>query len=203
MATSAKARDRVDDGTRPAMDPERRTRKLDKAIRRRVPVRVERVIPGADPIAGIVLASSPAWTLLAVTRDTVLDGFNAVRTADIARIRRTDDEDSLTVRALRRRGQWPVPADAVAAHVGDIGELLDAIGRRHGLVALHRERHRTDACWIGAVAALGRKAVRLHEVDPEAVWHTEPRGFRYRHITRVGFAGTYERALREFAGPRP
>ncbi|MFE1317292.1 hypothetical protein [Kitasatospora phosalacinea] len=185
---------------RPA-DPEAVRRKLERAARTGRLVRLRRSFPGTDPVEGFVLGTNPRWTLLAPCQDVLLDGFTAVRTPDIDRVKRAGDEDSLTVRALRRRGQWPVEDPEVPC--GGLRELLPAASARYGLVAVELERRAPGAGWIGSVLGLGRRTVRLHEVDPRARWHDGPSKFRLAEITRVSFAGRYEQTLLEFAGPRP
>ncbi|MFE2430820.1 hypothetical protein ACFXJ5_29275 [Streptomyces sp. NPDC059373] len=63
-------------------------------------VRIRRSIPHADPIEGFVLDVSESWTLLARCVDLRLDGWTAVRTADITRVKRLGGGDSMTVRVL-------------------------------------------------------------------------------------------------------
>ncbi|GLW54491.1 hypothetical protein [Kitasatospora phosalacinea] len=187
--------------TRPAGADGAVPRKLDRAVRTGHLVRLHRSLPGADPVEGFVVATNPAWTLLAPCRDVLLDGFTAVRTPDVARVKRVGDEGSLTVRALRRRGQWPVQEPGVSC--GDLRELLVAASARYGLVVLEFEHRDPGASWIGSVLGLGRRTVRLREVDTRARWHDGPSKFRLAEITRVSFAGRYDQALLEFAGPRP
>jgi hypothetical protein len=183
--------------------PARVADRLDGAIRTGSPVRLHRSIPGAERIDGFVVAATDAWTLLAHCPEVDLDGWTAVRTTDIAKVGLRGDPTSLTVRALRRRGHWPVVPPEQALALDSLPLLLESADRGFGLVALHAERKRPDVCWIGAVAGLRRKSVRLLEVDTEARGETEPTRFPCRHITRVDFGGRYEETLREFAGPRP
>ncbi|MFC8719588.1 hypothetical protein [Kitasatospora sp. NPDC057198] len=186
--------------TRPA-DPDAVPRKLERAARTGHLVRVRRSFPGADPVEGFVLGTNPRWTLLAPCRDVLLDGFTAVRTPDVDRVKRAGDEESLTVRALRRCGRWPVQEPEVP--YGGLRELLPAASARYGLVMLEFEHRDPGAGWIGAVLGLGRRTVRLREVDTRARWHDGPSKFRLAEITRVSFAGRYDQALLEFAGPLP
>lgn len=182
-------------------DPDAILRKLSRAIGTGHLVLIDRSIRRADSVQGFVVGANKAWTLLAHCQDVLLDGFTAVRTSDISRVKRSGDEDSLTVRALRRRGQWPVEQPQVT--LDDLRELFVTGSARYGLVVVHVEHQAAGMCWIGSVAGLGRKTVRLHEVDPQARWHDEPSKFRLKDITQVGFAGRYERTLEEFAGGVP
>ncbi|WP_431676680.1 hypothetical protein [Kitasatospora sp. KL5] len=201
MASNGKGSDV--DGAGPDAGADRVQRRLDRAVRSGELIRIRRGIRGADRIEGFAVAATPGWTLLAVCTDIQLDGFAAVRTADITEVRRRGGDTCLTVRALRRRGQWPVRLPGPALPLDGLTGLLEAAGRGFGLVAVSRERQAPDACWIGAVAELRPKSLRLHEVDTDAHWHTGVSKFRFKDITRVDFGGRYERTLREFAGPRP
>ncbi|GAA5022613.1 hypothetical protein [Kitasatospora paranensis] len=183
--------------------PARVADRLDRAIRTGAPVRLHRSITGAERIDGFVVAATGAWTLLAHCPEVDLDGWTAVRTGDITKVRLHGDPTSLAVRALCRRGRWPVAAPAQALALDSLPLLLESAGRDFGLVTLHAEGKRPDVCWIGAVVGLRRKSVRLLEVDTEARWEAEPTRFPSKHITRVDFGGRYEETLREFAGPRP
>ncbi|MGW0551369.1 hypothetical protein [Streptomyces altiplanensis] len=189
------------DATDDDHDHDRVLRRLDRAVGRGDLVRVHRSIRSADRIEGFVVGTTPAWTLLAPCTDVQLDGWAAVRTSDITRVRRRGDGTSLTVRALRRRGQWPVRMPGHAVPLDDLPALVEAACRDFGLISLHAERHVPDACWIGTVTGLRPKSLRLREVDPGARWATDATKFRLKDITRVGFDGRYERTLREFAGP--
>ncbi|MCU7826685.1 hypothetical protein [Kitasatospora sp. DSM 101779] len=189
-------------GASPGADTDRLLRRLDRAVRSGELIRVGRSIRGADRIDGFAVAASPGWTVLAVCTDVQLDGWSAVRTADITEVRRRGDDTCLTIRALRRRGQWPVRPPLPAVPPDDLPGLLQAAGRGFGLIAVGRERQQPDACWIGAVAELRPKSLRLHEVDPDARWHPDVSGFRFKDITRIDFGGRYEQTLQEFAGPR-
>ncbi|MFF8830923.1 hypothetical protein [Streptomyces sp. NPDC015131] len=191
MTTNEPRRARDDEGVR---------RRLDKAVRTGRLVRLHRSIPDAERLEGFVVGTGPAWTLLAVCSDIRLDGWAAVRTPDITKVRRRGDETSLTVRALRRSGQWPVRMPDPAVELDDLPALVRSAGEGFGLVAVHAEHRDPDCCWIGAPVRLRRASLRLREVDPDARWSDEPTTFRFRDITRVDFGDHYARVLREFAG---
>ncbi|WP_093797275.1 hypothetical protein [Streptomyces sp. Wb2n-11] len=184
-----------------AADNDRVLRRLDRAAGRGDLVRVHRSTRSADRIDGFVVGTTPAWTLLAPCTDVQLDGWAAVRTPGITKVCRRGDGTSLTARALRRRGQWPVRMPAHAVPLDGLPALVEAACRDFGLISLHAERHAPDACWIGAVTGLRPRSLRLREVDPGARWSTDATKFRFKDITRVGFGGRYEQTLREFAGP--
>ncbi|MFD4658923.1 hypothetical protein ACFWP2_25205 [Kitasatospora sp. NPDC058444] len=176
---------------------------LERARREGRPVRLRRSVPGADRLEGFVLGTGPVWTLLAACTDHRLDGWTAVRTADLHKVGDQGGPESLTVRALRRRGLWPVRPPGADLPLDDLPGLLTAACAEYGLIALHTERLDPDACRVGTVTALRPASLRLHEVDPEARWYPEPTKFRLRDVTRVDLGDHYTSVLREFAGPRP
>lgn len=186
-----------------APELDRILRRLDRAVRSGDLVRVHRKACGGERIEGFVVAATPGWTLLAVCDDIQLDGWAAVRTADITKVRRTGDGNSLTVRVLRSRGEWPVPAPGPADSLHDLPALAEAACEGFGLVGLYRERQRPEACWIGEVVGRRPKSLGLLEIDPDACWYPAATKFRLKDVTRVDFGGHYQRTLREFAGPRP
>ncbi|MFI5528418.1 hypothetical protein ACIA8O_07615 [Kitasatospora sp. NPDC051853] len=182
-------------------DPAAILRKLTRAALTGHLVRLHRTIDGTDPVEGFVLGAAPGWTLLAECRDLRLDGFTALRTTDLARVRKRGGPDSLTVRALRRHGRWPVAVPPMA--LDDLPTLLADAHQLHGLLSVHLERETTEALWIGAVTRVGRKNLHLHQIDPEARWHDHPSKFPLAEITRVTFGSHYERTLAEFAEAPP
>ncbi len=184
-------------------DPDRVRRRLERAVRTGGPVRTHRSIPGADRIDGFVVAVTDAWTLLACRVNLTLDGWTALRTSDIVRVERDGGPTCLAVRVLEHREQWPVRTPGGGLPLDELPALAEAACERYGLISLHTEFLRTDACWIGAVAELRPRSLRLHQVGTEARWYPAPTKFRHRDITRVEFGGQYEQTLREFAGPRP
>ncbi|MEV8533825.1 hypothetical protein [Streptomyces sp. NPDC051211] len=175
--------------------------RLDEAVGSGALVRLRRSMPGAERLEGFVVGTGTEWTLMAVCKDIQLDGWAAVRTADITKVRRRGDETCLTVRALRRRGEWPVRAPVPAVPLDGLPALADAASRGFGLISLHAERQVPDACWIGEVTELRPKSLRIREVDTEAQWRSTPSRFRFKDVTRVDFGGRYEQTLREFSGP--
>ncbi|WP_329095000.1 hypothetical protein [Streptomyces sp. NBC_01439] len=165
-------------------------------------VRVHRsAIRGADRLDGFVVGTSAAWTLMALCSDVQLDGWAAVRTADVTKVGWRGGMDCLTVRALRRRGRWPARAPEPELALNGLADLAEGASRAFGLVSLHVERDAPDSCWIGEVAAVRPKSLRLREIDTEARWHPRLSKFPFEDVTRVGFGGRYERTLLEFARP--
>ncbi|MFE4361186.1 hypothetical protein [Kitasatospora sp. NPDC056800] len=176
---------------------------LDRARAEGRLVRLHRTLPGADRLEGFVLGTGPVWTLLATCTDHRLDGWSAVRTAGLRKVRDRGGEEGLTVRALRRRGLWPVRPPGADLPLDDLPGLLTAACAEYGLITLHTEHLDPDVCRVGTVTGLRPRSLRLHEVDTEARWYPEPTKYRLRDVTRVGLGDHYTSVLREFAGPRP
>ncbi|WP_316527146.1 hypothetical protein [Kitasatospora brasiliensis] len=176
---------------------------LDRAQAEGRLVRLRRTLPGADRLEGFVLGTGPVWTLLANCVDHRLDGWTAVHTCSLHKIRDRGGEESLTVRSLRGRGLWPVPPPRAELPLDEHSGLIAAASAAYGLIALHAEFIDPDVCRVGTVTELRPRSLRLHEVDPEARWYPKPTKYRLRDITRVDLGGHYTDVLREFAGPRP
>jgi hypothetical protein len=177
--------------------PKKPADRLARAADKQRFVRIHRSIKGTDPLAGFVLNSSPEWTLLATTSDLRTDGFAAVRTADITRVSRRDND--LIVRVLRRRGPWPLthpPLDLTA-----LPALLRDAAVHHPLLVLHLERIDPEVCWVGTPVEFRPKSFRVREISPGARWIEEPVKYRYRDISRIDFGSHYENTLAEFARP--
>ncbi|MEV0094066.1 hypothetical protein [Streptomyces sp. NPDC050738] len=177
--------------------PKKITSRLARAAAKQRFVRVHRSIEGADTLDGFVLATSPAWTLLSTASDLRNDGFSAIRTTDITRVGRRDND--LTVRVLRQRGHWP-PAHP-PLDLTDLPGLLRDAAAHHPLLCLHLERQNPDACWVGTPVEFRPKSFRVREIDPRAHWIEMPVKYRYKDISRIDFGGHYEKTLAEFAQP--
>ncbi|MEV6653222.1 hypothetical protein [Streptomyces sp. NPDC051219] len=65
--------------------------------------------------------------------------------------------------------------------------------------AFHEENRAPDSCWVGRPVGYRAKSFGVLKVDPEARWAQTPSAFRFKHLTRIGFGGHYERTLAEFA----
>ncbi|MFG2908258.1 hypothetical protein ACGF13_24725 [Kitasatospora sp. NPDC048286] len=176
---------------------------LDRAQAEGRLVRLRRTLPGADRLEGFVLGTGPVWTLLANCVDHRLDGWTAVLTCTLHKVRDRGGPETLTVRALRGRGLWPVPVPGTELPLDDLSGLLATASAEYGLIALHAEVLDPDVCRVGTVTELRPRSLRLHEVDPEARWYPKPIKYRVRDVTRVDLGTHYVDVLREFAGPRP
>jgi ribosomal protein S18 acetylase RimI-like enzyme len=130
-----------------------------------------------------------------------LDGFVAVRAADIRSVRASRWQ-SFTRGVAERQGTWP-PSAPDGLDLTTTRGLVRTVGVAAPLVSLSKEHRSTSSCRIGSPTSLGRRSVWLLEVDPDARWDPHATRFRYRDLTRIEFLGAYERDLRRAAGPRP
>lgn len=144
-------------------------------------------------IRGYVLDIGPEWFLLSLVSDRIrYDGFECFRLEDIQAVR-PDPYAKFVETALAKRGEQRPPKPPV--NVENIDQLLLSAGRAFPLVAVHLERMKSDACWIGQVTNIERRRLSLLEINPDATWDEEPREHRIEDITRVSFGGDYENAL--------
>lgn len=165
---------------------------------------VERAqLDDGDEVEGFVIATSRAWTLLAAVVNMTLDGFTAVRTTDISRVRRRGSQD-LMRRWLKRHGPWPPPSPA-GEHfpLDEPSSIIMAASKHYGLVRLLEEAMDPGYAFIGLPDTFGRKSVRMHEIDSRARWTGGTTKFRYADITRIDFNDRYNLVLAALGGDHP
>ncbi|MEC3977823.1 hypothetical protein [Amycolatopsis sp. H20-H5] len=163
-------------------------------------LRIERVIPRADPVEGYVLDVGTEWVLLATLDPAlVLDGFTAVRIADIS-VAGKQTARAFIRRALELHGEWPPSSPAGEIPLDHPGELLAALGAGRPLVTIHVERDVPDVCYIGSPGKVGRRKLHLREVSYRAKWDEETSKWSLADLTRIEFGRRYEQALFDIAG---
>jgi hypothetical protein len=176
--------------------------RLEQAASDTVAVRVSRRIKGSDRLEGFVVGIGRAWLLLAVLDpDTHLNGYAAVRLADVSKVKLRAGVDGLAGRALAARGQWP-PA-GVALPLDEAAGLVRTAAEVAPLVGLLTEEDDPNAIVIGRPVRLGKRSVRLLEIDPDARWAGEPSRWAYADVTRVDLLDRYQEALALVGGPPP
>ena len=167
-------------------------------------VRLRRGITGAHDLDGYVVDIGTKWVLLArVDPMVVLDGFVAVRIADVAKVAERTSSAHFVRRALEIRGAWPPDRAVPALDLDGRRALLSSAGAQYPLITLHIEKSRPDACWIGAFHGFGGRQVGLVCVTTNARWEDDVTGFRVSDVTRVDVGGRYDGALGQVAGPPP
>jgi hypothetical protein len=182
----------------PVADAVRRAR---KAVETGRLVDVGRSIPGTHPITGFVLAVSESLVLMAEVNDAVfLDGYRVLRLRDLVAVTAPLNESFVTeALALRDVRVDPLPwidLGSMAATCASVDEHTDL------LVVLATEHDHPDEVYIGKVAAVTGKNVKLREIDPQGDWHSRLTKYSHLGISSVGFGDRYSRALRDVAGAR-
>jgi hypothetical protein len=168
-------------------------------------VHVRRSIRDAIDIDGFVVATSPAWTLLArLIPDTMqLDGYVAIRTRDVSRVRVwVGEPETFAIRALQRAGEWP-PAVPDPFPLDSTASVLAAAATMAPLVHLETEVADPDRAMIGRVLRIAGDEVLLREIDAEAEWDPEPTAYPLDDVTLVDVGGRYDAALYAVGGEPP
>ncbi len=169
-----------------------------RALEAREHVRLRRRPRFAQDLDGFVVGVGAKWALLQNTRDGGhLDGWIAVRVADVRRIRA---HDSFERRVAERQSEWP-PAPPLPVALDRTADLLRSVAAEP-LIGIEKERERS-AQWIGTVEGVDHGRVWLHEIDPQARWKGRELGYRLRAITRVQLRTEYLNALASVAPVQP
>ncbi|NGO75309.1 hypothetical protein G6045_06395 [Streptomyces sp. YC504] len=181
-----------------------RQRLLRRAVNERWVVRVERegLVPG-EPLVGFALASGRDWTLLLLVTDSMLDGYALVRTRDVTDVRTRGKRD-VDRRWTKKHGTWPPPPPAGGSFaLGGTRELVAQVAAAYPLVTVFQEELDPDIALIGKVTSLGKKSLRLQEIDSTAEWRRTTTKLRYNDITRLDFADHYNGVLLDLGGEAP
>lgn len=177
--------------------------RLERARERTELVRVRRDIRRAERISGYVVALGESWVLLAALEGGIeLDGYTAVRLADVESIKRDKEGEDFARRALELARQWP-PLAPAGIVLEDDPSLVASAARAAGLIALYEEHSDPEVCHIGKARDWNKRSVTLLEVDTDAHWQEEATKFKFADLSRVDFGGRYERVLERLAGPAP
>jgi hypothetical protein len=146
---------------------------------------------------GWTVGFSQEWTLIQVYDDAQCKGWSAIRTGDIHAI---TTDDSIVSRALALWGEQPKSFPEL--DLSSLAALLGTVHHYFPLVTLHFEVIDPGVCYIGRVVRLGKRAVTLREIEPDASWDATLHKYPYSTITRVDFGGRYEDALWLFGGEK-
>ncbi|MGY5125398.1 hypothetical protein [Streptomyces nigrescens] len=177
-------------------------RQLQEAAEKHQFTHLVRALPGSDELEGFVVEVTPSWTVIAECNRLALDGFVALRTRDIVKVRRRGSRD-LMVRWLQQHGPWPPPGPRGALSHTDVRSLVESVSRHYHLIAVFEEDLDPDVVCIGAPVRFGEKRLKLLEVNPKARWASAPTSFHYDDITRIDFGDRYNTILDALAGPPP
>lgn len=167
-------------------------------------VRLVRRPKSADLLDGFLVGVGSELAMLHVLDDhaMALNGYAVVRCRDIRWWR---PDTSFTSRALRLLGQAPVAPDGVA--LDDWPSLLRWAAARYPLLGIEDEFKAPGCLRIGTIRKLGKRALRLDTVGPDARPGRTLR-YPYSDITCVSFGDGYSAALakvvaHEAADPAP
>ncbi|MYT11165.1 MULTISPECIES: hypothetical protein [unclassified Streptomyces] len=177
-------------------------RQLQEAAEKHQLTHLERALPGSDELEGFVVEVTPSWTVIAECNRLALDGFVALRTRDIVKVRRQGPRD-LMVRWLQREGPWPPPGPHGPLAQTDFRPLVESVSRNYHLIAVFEEDLDPGVVYIGAPVRFGKRRLKLLEVNPKARWASAPTSFHYDDITRIDFGDRYNTILDTLAGPPP
>ncbi len=141
---------------------------------------------------GYVVAVGSRLVLFAIVDEGArLNGFETHVIGNLRRVKPAPHAGFME-EALSRRGErLTIPA----IDLSDFASVIRSAALIFSLVTVHQQRIAPEACWIGKVSEVGPNAVFILEIDPDAVWESEPTRYRLDTLTQVDFGGAYEAAL--------
>jgi hypothetical protein len=177
---------------------------LASAMTDRSLVRLGRRLPKSDRLDGFVVGLGTTWVLLALMdlNWMALDGFVAVRRADVTKVERRGDPLSFPARVLKKSGQWPPTApDDIDLDHDD--RLLLGAARIFALATVFNESDRPDQCLVGRIAGVTGGSLDLRCITNEAVWQPSTTALPLAQISRIGLGDRYQSALLAVGGQPP
>ena len=140
---------------------------------------------------GFVVGLSNNWVLLHKTRDCLFDGWIALRLADIKSV---GADTGFVEQLLKKRGQTSQAHPEL--DLTDIASLLRTAHTVAPIAQIELEERWPGTCYIGRVEKVGKRKVRLAEIDSEALWNRND-SFLLNDITQVGLGNDYCEGLWE------
>jgi hypothetical protein len=172
---------------------------LRRSIDEQTIVRVERKHKFADPLDGFIVDVGATWVLMAQTSGGgFFDGFVAFRAKDVTSVAR---DESFETAFAKTRPEWP-PSSPRPLNLDSTAGLIRDMADGGRLIGIQKAKERS-ATWIGRLDELDATLVYLHEVRPDASWHSEPLGYKLKSITSVEVGTNYLVALATIAGTGP
>jgi hypothetical protein len=172
---------------------------LRRSIDEQTIVRVKRKQKFADRLNGFIVDVGAEWVLMAQTSDGgFFDGFVAFRAKDVTSLTR---DKSFETTFAKTRLEWP-PSFPVPLDLDSTAGLIRGLAEGGRLIGIQKEKKRR-ATWIGRLDEVASTLVYLHEVRPDASWHSEPLGYKLKAITSVEVGTNYLVALAAVAGKDP
>ena len=155
-------------------------------------------LPGRHLI-GVPVAIGPRWVIFARMDDSIrLDGFDAIRLADVSSVRTRFQKREFYVRGLASKRR----AAALGSYytVESTRTLIRSVQQHHALVTVEREAGEVDGADVGQVVAFGSRHFSMRTISPSATWRKGRERIEYEDVTRIGFASEYEETLSSVAG---
>jgi hypothetical protein len=182
------------------MPSDKRTRsRLDSAIGEQHMIRVERAPKFADRLDRFVVAVGDKWALMAQSSDGgFFNGYVALRLSDVKWINR---DTTFETAFAKTQPEWP-PVCPFEVDLNSTSRVLEGLGHDGELIGIQKDNERS-ATWIGKLEEVRKRVVYLHEVRPNATWHSAPLGYKLKAITTVEVATHYLRGLVAIAGSSP
>jgi len=173
--------------------------RLTRAIAEQHMIRVDRVPKFADRLSGFVVAVGDEWALMAQSFDGgFFNGYVAFRLGDVKRIKR---DKSFETAFAKTQPEWP-PVYPYEVGLDSTTDALEGLGRGGALIGIEKENE-LSGIWIGRLDEVRKRVVYLHEVRPDATWHSAPLGYKLKAITTVEVATHYLQGLAAIAGTGP
>jgi hypothetical protein len=176
---------------------------LRRAVKGRELVGLNRVSRPNQTVDGFVVAVGRKWALIAkITDGGFFDGYVAIRLREIGAIR---PDTSFATRHARTQPEWPPapPAIRCPLNLDTTREMLASLLEPDVLFGGIEQDKKRDATWIGVPNELTRHWLYIWEVSYQAVWASQPFGYRLSRITIVTIGSRYESGLAAVAGPPP
>ncbi len=130
-----------------------------------------------DPIDGFVLDFSNEWALMRIEWDYQLLGYSIVRRKNLKSIRMGEKERFTEAVVAHEVGSIDQPTDLP---LQDLETILSHLTQRYGVFQI--EERRNDMCWVGRLASVDGRKLRLDDLDPRARWKSplkdSPKGKR-------------------------
>ena len=155
---------------------------------------VRRRFKDAGTTTGFIVDFSDSLVLFhTLETDTFrLNGYTVVRKEDISEYRVFSKAEYWQVRAVRHFRLRPMPPAGIS--VTSLPELLKSVAKHYPLIALHPEKTKPEACYIGALASMTERTFTIEDLNSSGEW-SGPRRMKFSDVTRVDFGGGYEAAL--------
>ena len=122
-----------------------------------------------------------------------LDGFDALRLADIARIRSSFKNRAFYVRGLASKRR--TAATNASYNLISTRALLESIQANNALLTIEREAGDADGTDVGRITSFARHDCAMRTISPGAVWRSGRERIAYKDITRIGFGSEYDETI--------